>query len=220
MLKKDNYLHFTDNDIAQKIRAGESAFFELLIRRNNSDLYKIGRSFGFNHHDTEDMMQETYLSAYLNLSKFENRSTYKTWFIKIMINHCNKRLKKSSFKNELSNDVNNNELIPVYQHSRNTDTMVLHKELSNIIESAIENIPLDYKLVFTLRELNGLSVSETAGLMNLTETNVKVRLNRAKKMLRTQIESMYKPQDIYEFNLVYCDRIVENVMNKIRDLDT
>jgi predicted RNA polymerase sigma factor len=79
----------------------------------------------------------------------------------------------------------------------------------------LNNIPADYRLVFTLRELNGYSISETAEVLNILENNVKVRLNRAKAMLRSQIEKMYAPQDIFEFNLVYCDSMVKRVMSAI-----
>jgi len=84
------------------------------------------------------------------------------------------------------------------------------------LENAINKIPEDYRIVFTLRELNGLSISETTEALQITESNVKVRLNRAKKLLRTEIEKMYAPEDIFEFNLIYCDRMVQNVMNQIQ----
>jgi DNA-directed RNA polymerase specialized sigma24 family protein len=76
-------------------------------------------------------------------------------------------------------------------------------------------LPQDYRTTFTLRELAGLTVSETADLMQITTTNVKVRLNRAKTMLRKEIEKIYSPEDIYEFNLTYCDQVVVEVMKKI-----
>ncbi len=92
----------------------------------------------------------------------------------------------------------------------------MNKELGCVLENALYKIPEDYRMVFTLRELNGLSILETTEALNITETNVKVRLNRAKKMLRSEIEKMYSPNDIFEFNLVYCDAMVINVMNKIK----
>jgi RNA polymerase sigma factor (sigma-70 family) len=221
MIDAEKHVHISDAEIVCKVLGGEIAFFELLIRRSNPYLYKVGRSYGYNHQDVEDLMQEAYISTYKNLSKFENRASFKTWLVKIMINHCNRRLQKASFKNELTNDSTAQEHnIPIYPQYRNTDTMVLNKELAGVIEAALEKIPLDYRIVFSLRELNGLSVIETAKTLNITETNVKVRMNRAKKMLKKQIEGMYMPDEIFEFNLIYCDRIVENVMKKISELNT
>lgn len=76
---------------------------------------------------------------------------------------------------------------------------------------------MDYRLVFTLREVNGLNVAETADALNISETNVKVRLNRAKTMLRKEVEKSYSAEDIFEFNLVYCDAMVQRVINKIKE---
>jgi RNA polymerase sigma-70 factor (ECF subfamily) len=95
---------------------------------------------------------------------------------------------------------------------------ILNKELSYVIGNALISIPMEYRMVFSLRELNGMNTGETAQILDITETNVKVRLNRAKHMLRKKVEKMYSPEDIFEFNLIYCDRIVNNVMKAIGDL--
>jgi len=78
----------TDHELVTKMQAGAKGLFEVLIRRHNGVLYKVGRSFGLLHDDVQDLMQETHIAAYLNLSKFENRSAYKTWLIRIMLNKC------------------------------------------------------------------------------------------------------------------------------------
>jgi RNA polymerase sigma-70 factor (ECF subfamily) len=70
--------------------------------------------------------------------------------------------------------------------------------------------------VFSLRELSGLNTNETAEALGITPVNVKVRLNRARHMLRAVIEKMYAPEDIFEFNLIYCDKIVDHVMKEIK----
>jgi predicted RNA polymerase sigma factor len=97
----------------------------------------------------------------------------------------------------------------------NNEKNLVNKELKYVIENALQNIPPNYRIVFTLRELNGFSVSETAATLDILESNVKIRLNRAKLMLRAQIEKMYTPEEIYEFKLVHCDRMIKNVMAKI-----
>ena len=102
----------------------------------------------------------------------------------------------------------------------NTTSTVLNRELHGILEACIQRLPHDYRTTFTLRELTGLSVAETADVTQTTPANVKVRLTRAKALLRKEMEKIYSPAEIYEFNLVYCDRIVESVMNAIHQLDT
>lgn len=211
--EKQNY---SDQELIEKILAKETQLYELLIRRHNPFLYRIGRSYGYSHHDTEDLMQETYISAFYSLAKFEKRASFKTWLTRIMLNKCYHKRQKQSFKNEKPAELTRIEnAIPLSHTNKSTDKNMLNKELGHVLESALANIPENYRLVFTLRELNGLSVAETAEAADLSETNVKVRLNRAKTMLRTEIEKIYSPSEIYEFNLVYCDAMVKRVMASI-----
>lgn len=216
MMSIKEFEHYTDREVIEKILKGENQLYELLIRRNNPFLYRIGRSYNYNHHDTEDLMQETYISAFYSLSKFEGKSSFKTWITRIMLNNCYQKKQKYSFKNEKPVDeIRTEKNNPIFHNQMNTEKNILNKELGHVLENALNNIPEDYRLVFTLRELNGLSTIETSEAANISETNVKVRLNRAKTMLRSEIEKMYSPSDIYEFNLIYCDRMVENVLAKI-----
>jgi RNA polymerase sigma factor (sigma-70 family) len=210
---------YSDVEIIQKINLGDVALFEILIRRNNPFLYKAGRSYNYNHEDTQDLMQDTFIDAYMNLSKFENRSSFKTWIIKIMLNNCYKKQQKFSFKNEITNEIDDKS-IPMFSSNQHTETtkVVVNKELGLVIENALIQVPIDYRMVFSLREINGLNVIETAEALNISEANVKVRLNRAKTMLKKEIEKSYSPDDIFEFNLVYCNAMVSNVMNKIKEL--
>lgn len=209
---------YDDIAVIQKILNGEFELFELLIRRYNSFLYKTGRSYNYNHQDTQDLMQDTYIDAYACLKKFENRSSFKTWLIKIMLHNCFRKQQKFSFKNEVSNEIIDKS-IPMFQQQQDTDAgkTVINRELNTVIENALQQVPLDYRLVFSLREMNGLNVIETAAALNISETNVKVRLNRAKTMLRKEIEKTYTATDIFEFNLVYCNAITNSVMDKIKN---
>jgi RNA polymerase sigma factor (sigma-70 family) len=207
---------YSETVIIEKILSGESALFEVLIRRYNACLYKTGRSYNYGHEDTQDLMQDTFIDAYINLKKFENRASFKTWIIKIMLNNCFRKKEKFSFKNEVAGDINDKS-IPMYSKQASTDTtqMVMNRELSSIIENALQQVPQDYRLVFSLREINGMNIAETADILQISETNVKVRLNRAKTMLRKEIEKSYSAPEVFEFNLVYCDSITESVMKKI-----
>ena len=210
------FIDYTDNEIIDKILEGENQLYELLIRRNNPFLYKIGRSYNYTHHDTEDLMQETYINAFYSLPKFEGKSSFKTWITRIMLNNCYQRNKKHSYKNEkATEEITTEKNAPMFQNQVNIEKTIVNKELGHVLENALNKIPEDYRVVFTLRELNGLNVAETSEAANITETNVKARLSRAKTMLRTEIEKMYSPEDIYEFNLVYCDKMVERVMTNI-----
>jgi RNA polymerase sigma-70 factor (ECF subfamily) len=210
---------YSDLEIIQRINEGDVKLFEILIRRYDPFLYRIGRTYRYNHEDTEDLMQDAYINAYTHLKNFENRASFKTWVTRIMLNLCYQRKHKLSFKNEIiGEDVQNEKSDILFHHSTNNEKIVMNKELGHVIENAIHQIPEDYRIVFSLRELNGLNVAETAEALDISESNVKVRLNRAKNMLRTEIKKMYSPQEIFEFNLIYCDVIVNRVMARIYEL--
>lgn len=205
-------------EIIQRIMEGEKALYEMIVRRFNPYLYKVGRAYNYNHEDTQDLMQETFIDAYKNLSQFEGRANFKTWIIRIMMNNCYRKKEKSIFKNEIMQEVNDRSR-PLFTSANNdTDKIIQNNELGHIIEKGLSRIPFDYRIVFSLREINGMNVSETADLLEISESNVKVRLNRAKAMLRKEIEKTYSAAELYEFNLIYCNAMVENVMKKINEL--
>jgi RNA polymerase sigma-70 factor (ECF subfamily) len=208
----------TEFETIGKIKAGEKDFFEILIRRYNEVLYKVGRAYGFGHDDVQDLMQETHIAAYQNLHKFEERSAYKTWLIRIMLNKCYQLAQKTTNKivTDFSEPSSTGAVFPA-QNIPFSDTRqeIVNRELGVVLEKCIEKLPIDYRTVFVLRELEGLNVQETAEAVNISEANVKVRLNRAKTMLRKQLESWYPQAQVYEFNLIYCDKVVENVYEKI-----
>lgn len=222
MLRIKHFEKLEDFEIITKILNGETAFYELIIRRYNPYLFKIGRSYGFIHHDTEDLMQEAFISAYTNLSKFKNRSSLKTWLVKIMLNHCYHRKQKASYKSEFASSlVENIHVAPMFSNNNsNTGKTVMNNELKHVLETALVELPDDYKLVFTLRELNGMNTRETAEALDISESNTKIRLRRAKAMLRKEIEKMYTPEEIFEFNLIYCNRIVKNVFRQLNIKNT
>ncbi|MEJ7678524.1 MAG: sigma-70 family RNA polymerase sigma factor [Segetibacter sp.] len=178
----------------------------------------MGRLYGYNHQDVEDLMQETFINAYQNLTAFNNRSSFKTWLVRIMLNNCYSKRQKASARNEVvTENLWHEKTTPMFSEISNNDTerTVGNRELTTVIEKAIKQIPLDYRMVFSLREMSGFSVAETAKALNITETNVKVRLNRAKAMLKKEVAKMYSPEDIFQFNLIYCDKITAAVMEKI-----
>lgn len=209
----------SDDQLVQKILDGELSLFEVLIRRYNPVLYKIARSYGFNHQDAEDLMQETHYTAYLKLAQFEHRASYKTWLSRILINKCLYKLNYGYSKREKPDSdkvAEEGNVMATAASSGDTERKVLNRELARVLEASLEHLPVAYRTVFMLRELEGFSVQETADLLNITPVNVKVRLNRAKTMLQKQLERFYSSTELYEFNLVYCDRIVKRVFDRIR----
>jgi len=209
-----------EQNIIQKIVNGETALFEILIRRYNAVLYKIARSYGFDHEEAKDLLQETHITAYQKLKQFESRSLYKTWISKIMVNKCLYKLSYGKGKYEIAHQLIDENSQPMFSSKKqNTESSVLNKELSHILETSLERIPVHYRMVFLLREVEGFSVAETADMLGLTTVNVKVRLNRAKTLLQKELEKYYPKAQLYDFNLIYCDEVVKNVFEAIEKLN-
>lgn len=207
-----------ENEIISRILNGEKSLYEIIVRRYNPFLYKLGRSYNYNHDDTQDLMQDTYIDAYKNLGQYKGIANFKTWLFRIMLNNCFRKKEKLSYKNEVMQDINDNSK-PLFSHTgHDTERIVHNKELGEIIEKALSEIPFDYRMAFSLREINGLNVAETAELLDISEANVKVRVNRAKNMLREIIEKNYIGEELFAFNLIYCDAMVNNVMNIVNEL--
>ena len=207
-----------DHAVINKIKAGHIDLFEILIRRYNALLYKIARNYGFNHQDAEDLLQDTHVSAYTSLQKFEGRSSYKTWIAKIMVNKCLYKLKCGYLKNEVPGQgalEPNGQSMYVLTKENPTEDMLLNHELASILEKSLQCLPVMYRTVFVLREVEGLSVAETAELLEIRPDNVKIRLNRAKRLLRKQVKQFYSSTEIYSFNLIYCDAIAHKVFETI-----
>ena len=208
----------SDDELIRSIVNGEIALFELLIRRYNSLLYKISRSYGFNHQDTQDLMQDAHVAAYENLKNFEGRSSYKTWISRIMVHKCLYRINNGHGKYETVTAniaLNGNQALFMKQELK-PDEYAANKELACILEKSLDNLPQIYRNVFVLRELENFSIKETAYLLNITEVNVKVRLSRAKNLLQQEISKAYSQSEVYSFNLIYCDVMVQRVFDRIQ----
>lgn len=188
--------NYSDLKIIQRINNGDITLFEILIRRYNPFLYKIGRMYKYNHENTQDLMQDTYITAYTHLKRFGNRSSFKTWLTRIMLNQCYQKKHKLSFKNEvISDDIQNERPGILFHPSTNNEKITMNNELGRVLKNAIHAIPEDYRIVFSLRKLSGLSVAETAKALDISKSNVKVRLYRAKVMLQKEIKKMYLSEE-------------------------
>jgi len=211
--------HLTEDEIIGRIKAGEKSLYEVIVRKYNPYLYKVGRSYNYSHEDTEDLMQETYIDAFKGLKNFEGKSTFKTWITRIMLNNCYRKKEKLSFKNEIPDNRIDEKSTPLFSNSDyNTGRQLRKDELKLIIEEALSEIPEELRMVFVLREISGFSVAETCGLLNISESNVKVRLNRAKHLLKEILKKSNEFPELYEFHLNHCDPFTSKLMDKVHAL--
>lgn len=199
----------TDQELVARVLAGEKGLFETIIRRYNQRLYRIGMSVLNSDTDAEDAMQNAYIKAYEHLAGFEHRAAFGTWLTRIMLNQCYEQKRKNRHIAAPLPSTDN------FMHMDTPANDLVNKELGNVLERAVAQLPEKYRLVFVLREIEDLSVRDTSETLDIEESNVKVRLNRAKVMLRKSLAG-YVKDHVYGFHLSRCNRIVNNVMGKLR----
>lgn len=197
----------SDEQIVERILKGEKQLYEKLMRKYDQRLFRIGRSIINDESEVRDIMQNTYLNAYLQLPSLKNRSNFGTWIIKILVNESLLRKKRKLKQQQTLNKQSGDEMETPLKS-------LLNKELKAILEKAIVELPEKYKLVFVMREIEEMSTIETMEVLNLSESNVKIRLSRAKEMLREKLAGK-KLKEVFKLKLPYCNRIVNYVMNKI-----
>jgi RNA polymerase sigma factor (sigma-70 family) len=203
-----------DDEVIALIREGAINTYEVLMRRYNQRLYRVCISILRNDEDAEDALQEGYIRAYEQLNKFRGESAFSTWLTRIVINQALKKNKENKrFVHE--NDTTGPTIIETMKDSSNPAQALIRKELKKNLESCIRSLPDRYRMVYMMREVEKLSVAETSACLNISEVNVKTRLNRAKEKLRNSLSEIYNEMEVFEFHLSRCNRIVENVLRSI-----
>lgn len=209
-----------DDLIIHKILDGHKDLFEKLMKRYNQRLYRVIRGYMKNEEDIQDVMQETYLKAFENLSGFRSDASFSTWLIRIGINESLQKLRKIKrkwlfFSNEMKD---RNTISPLsYVDKMNPEKRTIQHETRKIIEQAIDHLPVKYRSVYLMREVEGLDIEETARCLGITSGNVKVRLYRAKGLLKKELKGQTAEHPVFEFGNEKCDELIATVMKKIRD---
>ena len=204
----------TDSEIVQRVRSGETALFEILMRRHNQRVYRVARAVLKDEQDAEDVMQQAYINAYLHLGQFEERAQFSTWLTRITVREALARRRRSRLEDPVDtfDDVHAEQPDPEHQ--------AYAGELGRLIEAAVDTLPEGYRVVFMLREVEGLSTNETATTLELGEEAVKTRLHRAKAMVRVAVAERLgsAAPRAFEFGAHRCDRVVAGVLARLREI--
>lgn len=205
----------SDEDLVRRIRAGETATFEVLMRRYNQRLYRVARGILGNHADAEDVMQQAYLNAYAHLSQFEHRGSFAGWLTRIAVHEASARHRRRAAA-ELEPIVSDGPSDRIPSPSPDPEQAALSSELRRDLEAIIDSLAETYRPVFVLREVEGLSTSETAEALGLSLDAVKTRLHRARAMLRDALARQGRsPSDLFRFGFERCDRVVAAVLARL-----
>jgi RNA polymerase sigma-70 factor (ECF subfamily) len=176
--------------------AGDRAEFARLVDAYSSPIYRLGLRMLGNPQDAEDVLQNTFLNVLTHISDFEGRSSLATWLYRIAANEALMLLRRKKPEVNLDDFEAGDEaedLLPTQfvDWSAMPEDQLLSGEGKKFLDQAIQTLPESMRLVFLLRDVEGLSIKETAEALNLSETNVKTRLLRARLFLREQLSVYY-----------------------------
>ena len=211
-----------ETDLIRRAVAGEAGAVRQIIKTHNQRLYRLVRAVVRSNADAEDVLQEAYLRAFAGLAAFQGDSSLSTWLSRIALNaafmrqRAQKRLKRTA----PPSGAGEAEIIP-FPHSSATsidpERAMAQRQLLHLVEEATNALPDTFRLVFVARVIEGLSVEETAAVLDLPPATVKTRLHRARKLIRTRLEEQIGPVlvDAFPFAGTRCDRLTETVIEKL-----
>jgi RNA polymerase sigma-70 factor, ECF subfamily len=211
----------SDQEVVRRVLDGETALFELIMRRYNQRLYRVARAILRDDAEAEDVMQEAYVRAYEHLGQFAGRSQFATWLTRIAIHEALARSQRRKRIDQLGanpwSELGTDREVDVAASALNPEEQLSVSELGRALENAILSIPEQYRLVLMLRDVEQLSTTETAATLELSEENVKVRLHRARAMVRKNLFARAGSEAPRAFGFMgeRCDRVVARVMAKI-----
>jgi RNA polymerase sigma-70 factor (ECF subfamily) len=212
-----------DAELAHRVRGGDTAAFEILMRRYNRTLFRTARAILRDDAEAEDALQEAYLQAYQAMGGWRGEAKLSTWLARIVANEALMRLRKQARRAEIvplqsSATLEGLNEIPDTDMNKIPEREAQRVELRRLLEAQIDSLPDDYRAVFMLRAVEELSVEETAKVLGIPEATVRSRLFRARSLLREGLASRIDLacEEAFAFAGERCDRIVANVMKRLR----
>jgi RNA polymerase sigma-70 factor, ECF subfamily len=213
-----------DSDLAQRIGRGDHAAFERLMRRHNSKLFRVARAILRDDADAEDALQEAYLDAFRHIREFRGAARLSTWLTRIVVNHALMRRRKQArdravvaFGEERWGAHQEGDVAD--EASESPASSILREEVRKVLERKIDELPLAFRTVFVMRDVEDMTVQETAECLSIPPATVRTRLFRARTLLR---EALARDMDaatveVFGFAGDRCDRIVTAVLDRLRD---
>ena len=175
----------SDEQIVARVLAGEVELFEIIVRRHGARLYRTTLFVLRDTADAEDAVQDTYLNAYSHLSQFAGRARFSTWLLHIAMNNARERIRRRA--REIPTDVEDSKFQMLACPAPDPEARLRNRELSSCLAAGMESLPPSYRQVLVLRDVYGVDTRRAAQWMQISETNVKVRLHRARRVLRNQL---------------------------------
>ena len=222
-LEKAGSEGWTDQEIVDRVKAGDTALYEIIMRRYNQRLYRVARVILHDDAEAEDVMQDAYVRAYQHLDQFAGRAPFSAWLTRIAVHEALTRLRLRKRNPQLDDTEDDGELrMDIVETSPDPEQNASTAELGHLLEQALLALPEKYRTVVMLRDVEELSTSETAAALDLSEENVKIRLHRGHEMARGWLFSRVgtSAKTAFPFMGARCDRVVQGVFERLAVLNT
>lgn len=212
-------------ELIDRIAHGDHAAFEAVMRRYNGKLFRVARAIVRDDAEAEDALQDAYLEAFRHTAEFRGGSQFATWLTRIVINQSLMRLRKQKRERVV---------VPFRERGRIEDspvdtevadhsaepptTAILRAEIRRLVERRIDELPVAFRTVFVMRDVEDMTVQETADCLSIPAATVRTRLFRARALLREALARDMDPAtiDVFGFAGERCDRIVAAVLARAR----
>lgn len=208
----------SDEQIVEKVLTGQTALFEVLMRRHNERLYRAARAIVKDESEAEDVMQQAYVNAYSHLRQFDGRAHFSTWLTRIAIHEALARARRRGrYINMDPERTSGLTLATSMASTPDPERLAFSRELGTLMESAIDRLPDGAREVFILRKVEGMSTGEVAAALDVSEAVVKTRLSRARAVLRRELSAQTEAaaSNTFRFLRPRCDRVVASVLARI-----
>ncbi|WP_123150927.1 RNA polymerase sigma factor [Mesorhizobium delmotii] len=197
--------------------AREGGAFHTIIKMHNQRLYRIARSVVRNDSEAEDVVQEAYVRAFAQLGDFRGESSLATWLSRIVINEALGRLRKRRRTVAMPQNLQAEIIKFPLNPSDDPERMMAQRQILELVERATDRLPDVYRTVFVARVIEGLSIDETAELLDVRPETVKTRLHRARALVRKALADQIGPVllDAFPFAGRRCERLTAAVMQRL-----
>jgi RNA polymerase sigma-70 factor (ECF subfamily) len=213
---------WTDEEVVERVKGGETALYEILMRRYNQRLYRVALAILRNDAEAEDVMQDAYVRAYRHLDQFAGRAPFSAWLTRIALHEALARLRLRERNERLDGmDPNGEIYMKTVDSAPDPEQSASRSELSELLQEAVLGLPEHFRAVVMLRDVEEMSTSETAEALELSEENVKVRLHRGHAMMRGWLLERVgtSAKNAFPFMGERCDRVVHGVFERLESLN-
>jgi len=202
----------------------EEAAFRLIMQRHNRRLYRVARGIVGNDAEAEDIVQETYLRAFTHLEGFRGEARLATWLTRIALNEALGRMRERRPTTGLDHLDGINEqgesrviFLPSARQDTNPEASAARAEVRRLLERAVDQLPPPFRSVFVMRDVEEMTIEETAHQLGLRPETVKTRLHRARRLLRQSLDETLASTlvDAFPFAGARCARITDAVLDRL-----